>query len=81
MAQGVDLFEDIYNMLMCEYLSDIRLPPYQLYAKTILADMDLQPYPLQQLTDMAQYIYGCQDSFPDKEMAAAFFRRYRNAAG
>lgn len=76
MEQGMDLFNDMVNMLKCSFLSDLKLAPYQNCAKILLKHLNLESYPLCQLSDMAQYLYGRKAAFSSKAEALSFFAAY-----
>ncbi len=70
---AIDLFEDLRKSVGCMYVSDLRLHPHKNYAKKILRSFDLEKYPLQQLNDMAQYLYDTKLEFEHSQQAGQFF--------
>ncbi len=69
-----DLFEEIKTAVCAEYISDIRTPRYRDGARKIMRVIDLSDYPISQLEDMSEYLYGEKQSFADVESAKAYFR-------
>lgn len=51
-----DLFEDLYILVGCEYISDMKFEPYLSKAKKALQTMNLSVYPQQQLDDLHMYL-------------------------
>lgn len=68
----MDLFEDIKTKLGCNYISDICSGNYIEIAKKVVANADLKQYSAHDLADMAEYLYGYDKSFADKEEAIRF---------
>lgn len=53
-----DLFEFLKYILGCTYISDLRIEPYNIKAKLILNQLNLEKYSSKQLKDVFEYIYG-----------------------
>lgn len=69
-----DIFEDLKDRVCCEFISDMNYSPYRENAKRIMRMIDIQPYPLNDLSDLAAYLYSYEEKFEDYEQAFAFFR-------
>ena len=61
--------------MRCEYISDLQCLPYREPAKRAVSGFDLQQYPLHQLSDLADYLYGEKIQFETYEQAKAFFQQ------
>lgn len=75
----MDLFEIICNLLRCEYVSDIRLGDNLKTAESFLASLDLNSYPLSELKDLAQYLYGGDYTNMSKEEIVSVLKPERCA--
>lgn len=73
-----DLLEIIKNTVGCEYISDLCVGTYKHKAKSFLRNAYIQNYPLNVLSDAAQYIYGTNIKFSSRDEAIEFFRRECN---
>ena len=69
-----DLFEELRDGLGCDYISDMKVPPYRERAKRHMAKKALEKYPLHVLNDVADYLYGGKHRFGTTAQAYAFFR-------
>ena len=67
-----DIFEKLKKSIGCTYISDLKDEPYCTEAKTLLKAMDLEEYSLEELNDIACYLYGMQ--FSTQELALTFLR-------
>ena len=76
MQKQRDLFEELRELLLCCYISDMRNEPFRSAAKETLAGMQLRDYPLRALSDAAEYLYGVNLKFDDYAQAEEFFRGY-----
>lgn len=70
----MDLFEFVQQKLCCEYISDLGQYPCIFAARREMAQMDLQPYSLGELEDMAEYLYFKRPCFRTARQAEEFFR-------
>ena len=77
MENDFDLFEDMKAILMCQYVSDFKTPRYLAHARYVLKHMDLKKYPIDQLSDMARYLYDHDKTFQSSDEAAVFFSKKR----
>ena len=64
-----DLFEELRDGLGCDYISDMKFPPYRERAKRHMAKKALEKYPLHVLNDVA----GGKHRFGTTAQAYAFF--------
>ncbi len=69
-----DIFETIKTKLKCQYISDIRNLLYIDKAKEMMRNLNLEKYPLYQLSDMASYLYSEKISFENFQEAIDFFK-------
>lgn len=53
----VDVLEFLKQALYCDYISDLRMEPYNSQAKKLLKHIDLSRYPANQVRDIQQYLY------------------------
>ncbi|MCQ4794162.1 hypothetical protein NE604_00690 [Anaerofustis stercorihominis] len=74
MVKTTDLFELLRELCGCEYISDLKNAPYLSKAKSLMQTISLEPFSLFQLSDMAEYLYGRNPSFADRQEAADFFK-------
>ncbi len=70
----MDIFEKLRDMLSCQYISDLRSEPNRTKAKKILKYISLQEYPVEMLSDLAEYLYGRKIEFASMQQAVMFFR-------
>lgn len=70
----MDIFEQLKGALNCEYISDLKFPPYSKMAKSLLRMWNLNVYSLKELNDLANYLYKSV-SFESKEAAIYFFKQ------
>lgn len=67
----MELFENVREILECEYISDLN-------AANLLKttrNMDLTPYNAYELADMAEYLYGKRMYGADKDTVIAFLKK------
>lgn len=57
MNQQADLLDILKCRLRCTYISDLRIEPYNSYARTMLEEMDLSGYPYRDIIDVLKYVY------------------------
>lgn len=69
-----DIFEELQSRVGCDYISDLRTEPYRMEAKQYAGKMNLEPYELRTLSDLAEYLYGEKQPFETHAQAKAFFR-------
>lgn len=74
MEKTTDLFEVLQELCGCEYISDLRSAPYLSKARSLMQTICFEPFSLFQLSDMAEYLYGRNQSFADRQEAADFFK-------
>ena len=67
-----DIFEDLRDLIGCEYISDLTAR-YNKDARRIAGTMNLERYPLSQLNDLYEYLYGEKKNFPDSRAASEAF--------
>ena len=67
-----DIFEDLRDLIGCEYISDLTAR-YNKDARRIAGTMNLERYPLSQLNDLYEYLYGEKKNFPDSRAANKAF--------
>lgn len=53
-----DLLEFLKYILGCTYISDLRTEPYNTKAKIVLKFLNLKKYPISQVKDTFEYLYG-----------------------
>lgn len=53
----LDLFELLKYILDCEYISDLKIEPYNTKAKLILSFINLKKFSLNQIKDIFEYIH------------------------
>ena len=70
----MDLFEEIQDMLGCEYISDIRIGARLNMARRLVASLNLSLYPTRQLQDMANYLYSVDCIYLSKEELISFLK-------
>lgn len=68
-----DIFEELKKLVQCEYISDLRVEPYVMVAKRIMAELDLSYDTLETIENMAEYLFDQPPCFSDHEQAEAFF--------
>ena len=56
MEERMDLFEVLRNMLCCNYISDLRMEPYNQKARFLLCHMDLGKYAPGHVKDVSRYL-------------------------
>ena len=69
-----DIFEDLRDLIGCEYISDLTAR-YNKDARRIAGTMNLERYPLSQLNDLYEYLYGEKKNFPDSRAASEAFAK------
>ena len=69
-----DIFEDIKQILGCEYISDIVVK-YKSVARRLVNAMNLNSYPICQLNDLYEYLYGEKRDFFDYDVAIIAFKQ------
>lgn len=75
-----DIFGDLKKLVQCEYISDLRVEPYVMAAKRIMAELDLSHYPLEAIENVAEYLFDQHPCFADYEQAEAFFDTLKSTA-
>lgn len=74
----MDIFHDLSSMLGCEYLSDMACGSTRRCARMMAQVINLADYPLWQLEDLYEYLYGEKRSFDGVAAAAAAFGNIRS---
>lgn len=69
-----DIFEDIKQILGCEYISDIACK-YKEVTRRLVNAMNLDSYPISQLNDLYEYLYGEKRDFLDYDVAIIAFKQ------
>lgn len=77
MMQKEDLFEKLWKMVGCDFMSDMKFAPYNRVAKILLRDIKLTDYTLKELSDMTEYLYKTKIQFHDYSEANDFFQSVR----
>lgn len=54
--QRHDIFDDVYAMVGCDYISDLRYNQFTIFH--ILEHMDLSLYSCENLDDFSDYVFG-----------------------
>ncbi len=67
-----DIFEDLRDLIGCEYISDLTAR-YNKDARRIAETVRLERYPVSQLNDLYEYLYGEKKTFPDSRAASEAF--------
>lgn len=67
-----DIFEDLRDLIGCEYISDLTAR-YNKDARRIAGTMSLERYPVSQLNDLYEYLYGEKKDFHDSRAASEAF--------
>lgn len=70
----MDLLEKLKENIGCAYISDLRFAPWRERARSAIAELDLQTYPLTALSDAADYLYGEARVFAGVYAAQTYFR-------
>ncbi len=69
------LFEELAACIGCLYLSDMKFPPYNERAKTLLRTcFSAEKYSLTELSDLYRYLYNRKRCFSSYEEARAAFQ-------
>ncbi len=68
----MDLFTQLKEATGCEFISDMRIEPYNSQAKRILKTILPENCPVQELLDIIFYIYGEKNCFENVENAKDF---------
>lgn len=68
-----DFFEDLRSQVGCMNISDMRYMPHIMTAKRLIQKFCFEDYPLKQLNDMAEYLYGEEVFFNYPQQAEQFF--------
>lgn len=71
-----DIFEDLRDLIGCEYISDLTAR-YNKDARRVAGTMSLERYPVSQLNDLYEYLYGEKKIFPDIRAASEAFANHR----
>jgi hypothetical protein len=58
MDENLDLLEFLKYILDCMYTSDLRIDPYNEKAKEMLKFINFEIYPMNQIRDAFEYIFG-----------------------
>lgn len=69
----MDIFEDLKELLGCEYISDMTGRDNRA-AKKVVKGMDLKQYPLSQICDLYFYLYNRKPEFADYSDAEHAFK-------
>lgn len=69
----MDLFETMRVLVGADFISDLWTTPYRELAREEICQMDLQTVELQDLRDMAGYLYGEKVAFQSTSEAETFF--------
>lgn len=67
-----DIFEDLRDLIGCEYISDLTAR-YNKDARRVAGTMSLERYPVSQLNDLYEYLYGEKKDFHDSRAASEAF--------
>jgi hypothetical protein len=70
----MDVFEQLKEIIGCDYISDLKIWPYNKKAKKKVNILPLNECTLFELNDLANYIYGNVRPFENREQALIFFR-------
>lgn len=73
-SEKMDLFEKVRDLMPCEYISDIPIGANRKAARQVVASLNLYEYPLSELQDMAQYLYGGSHADLQKEEVVALLQ-------
>ena len=68
-----DVFEELREKVMCDYLSNLKYMPWKKAALDGLSTMDLSQYPLHSLNELAEYMFGEKQRFDSAEEADRYF--------
>ena len=79
--ETIDIFEDLRSQVGCTYISDLRYMPHITTAKRVIQKFCFEDYSLEQLNDMAQYLYGEKVFFDYPQQAEQYFRNRTGKAG
>lgn len=70
----MDIFEELRKTLGCMYISDMRFMPYRRQALGMVLLLNLDKYPIEQLSDLSEYLTDKKISFESSEQALAYFK-------
>lgn len=70
----MSIFEKVQEMIGCECLSDIKFKPYIKKTLNALCDIKLADYPISELEELAEYIFGDKQTFECAYDAECFFK-------
>lgn len=73
----MNLIERIKEAVGCEYISDLRAEDYNAEAKKALLSINLEEYPLSELSDAADYIFSKKTGFASLDEAEEFFNDHK----
>lgn len=69
----MDIFEDLREIIGCMYISDMRRTPYRHRALCSVTFLDLDLYPIEQLSDLSEYLTGRKRTFENHNQAQEYF--------
>lgn len=70
----MDIFEELRKNLGCMYISDMRYTPYRRQALGTVLLLNLDRYPIEQLSDLSEYLTDRKMDFESSEQASEYFR-------
>ena len=70
----MDIFEELRKKLGCMYISDMRYAPYRRQALGTVSLLDLGKYPVEQLSDLSEYLTDKKIHFETTKQAVEYFR-------
>lgn len=69
-----DIFEDLRQLVRCDFISDLQTHPHRELARLYAGEMELEGYELGTLSDLAEYLYDTKEPFENHAQARAFFQ-------
>ena len=69
----MNLFERLRKEVGCTYLGDLQCGKTGIRAKEQMKKINFEKQPLNVLSDMAEFLYGCKVEFKSADEAKEFF--------
>lgn len=64
---GHDIFDDMYDIMGCEYISDMRFMQFAIFHE--LENIDFSQYSYENLNDFSNYVFGLDYEVLDQMIA------------
>ena len=72
MSNKIDVLDQLYTMVGCSFLSDLKDPRWHTPLLRAVVKLDVAEYPCEQWSEAFQYVYGIETHFTSTEDICSF---------